>query len=91
MFSYGQVDTTNIVERHWQYIKYTALKGSINRPIIDLVHALIGDSVTGSWMGGAILQWFKQKPKITDSGRFLPRANCKDEANRMIEAETIIE
>ena len=66
-----------IVERHWQYIKYTAFKGRINRPITDLVHALIGDSVTGSWMGGTVLEWFKQKQEITDSGRFLPRANCK--------------
>ena len=91
MFSYGHVDTTNIVERHWQYIKYTAFKGRINRPITDLVHALIGDSVTGSWMGGIVLEWFKQKQEISDSGRFLPRANCKDEANRMREAEKIIE
>ena len=59
MFSYGHVDTTNIVERHWQYIKYIAFKGRINRPIIGLVHALIGDSVIGSWMGGTILEWFK--------------------------------
>ena len=91
MFSYGHVNTTNIVERHWQYIKYTAFKGRINRPITDLVHALIGDSVTGSWMGGTVLEWFKQKQELSDSGRFLPRANCKDEANRMIKAKTIIE
>ena len=62
-----------------------------NRPITDLVHALIGDSVTGSWMGGTVLEWFKQKQELSDSGRFLPRANCKDEANRMREAEKIIE
>ena len=28
---YGYVDTTNIIERHWQFIKYTALRGRINR------------------------------------------------------------
>ena len=63
----------------------------LNRPITDLVHALIGDSVIGSWIATTILEWFKQKQEISDSGRFLPRANCKDEANRMREAEKIIE
>jgi hypothetical protein len=91
MFSYGHVDTTNIVERHWQYIKYTTLKGRINRSITDLVHALIGDSMTGSYMGGTTLEWFKQKQEISESKRFLPRANCKDEANRLREAERILE
>ena len=55
------------------------------------MHALIGDSVIGTWMGGTVLEWFKKKQELSESGRFLPRANCKDEANRMIEAETIIE
>jgi hypothetical protein len=36
MFSYGHVDTTNIVEGHWQYIKYTTLKGRINCSITNL-------------------------------------------------------
>ena len=91
MFAYGHVDTTNIVERHWQYIKYTAFKGRINRSITELVHALIGDSVIGTWMGGTVLEWFKQKQELSESGRFLPRANCKEEANRMREAERILE
>ena len=64
MFSYGHVDTTNIVERHWRYIKYITLKGRINCSITDLVHALIGDSVTSSWMGGIFLEWFKQKQEV---------------------------
>ena len=33
MFNYGHVDTTNIVERHWQLIKYTTLRGRINDPL----------------------------------------------------------
>ena len=91
MFAYGHVDNTNIVERHWQYIKYTAFKGRINRSITELVHALIGDSVTGTWMGGTVVEWFKQKQELSESGKFLPRANCKEEANRMREAEKILQ
>ena len=91
MFQYSHVNNTNIVERHWQYIKYNAFKGRINRSITELVHALIGDNVTGTWMGGTVLEWFKQKQELSESGRFLPRANCKDEAYRMREVERIIE
>ena len=65
MFQYGHVDITIIVERHWQYIKYIAFKGSINRFIIELVHALIGDSVTRTWMGGTVFERFKQKQELS--------------------------
>ena len=41
LFNYGHTDTTNIVERHWQFIKYTALRGRITQSITDLVHILI--------------------------------------------------
>ena len=60
MFSYGHVDTTNIVERHWQFIKYTALRGRISRSITDLLHVLIGDSETSTYIGGTIIEWYKK-------------------------------
>ena len=41
--NYGHVDTTNLVERHWQFLKYIALRGRINRSNTDLVHVLIGN------------------------------------------------
>ena len=63
LFNYGYVGTTNIVERHWKYIKYTALRERINRSITDLVHALIGDSVTGSWFRGTIWNGLSKNKK----------------------------
>jgi hypothetical protein len=43
-------------------------------------------------MGGTTLEWLKQKQEISvQSRRFLPRANCKDEANRLREGEKILE
>ena len=91
MFNYGHVDTTNIVERHWQFIKYTALRGRINRSITDLLHVLIGDSETGTCIGGTVIEWYKQRQEICESGRFAPRANCRDQRSRLKEAERILE
>ena len=91
LFSYGNVDTNNIVERHWQYIKYTALRGRINRSITCLLQTLIGDSVSGSCIGGTVIEWYKQKQAICESGRFIPRANCREQRIRYKEAETILE
>ena len=91
MFNYGHVDTTNIVERHWQFIKYTALRGRINRSITDLVHVLIGDSQTGTCVGGTVIEWYKQRQEICESGRFAPRANCRDQTTRLKEAERLLE
>lgn len=67
MFPHGKVDTTNLIERLWQYIKYTLLDARINRSILELLHALVGDSVTGTRMGGTLLEFFKQKQELGDS------------------------
>ena len=41
MFSYGSMDTTNHVERHWKWIKNSLLMGKVNRSLRDLVVAII--------------------------------------------------
>lgn len=64
LFNYGNVDTTNLVERFWQYIKYTLLNAQINRSILDLLHAIMGDSTSGTRMGGTLLEFYKQKQEI---------------------------
>lgn len=64
LFPHGNVDTTNLVERLWQYIKYTLLDAKINRSILVLLHVLVGDSRTGTYMGGTLLEFFKQKQEI---------------------------
>ena len=38
-----------------------------------------------------MLDWYKRKQVISDSGRFLPRANCREQRNRLMQAEAILE
>ena len=64
LFNYEHVDTTNLVERHWQFLKYTALRGRINRSTIDLVHVLIGDNVSRTCIGGTVVEWYMQQQEI---------------------------
>ena len=64
LFNHGNVDTTNLVERLWQYIKYTLLEARINRSIVELLHALVGDSKSGNRMGGTLLRFLKKKQEI---------------------------
>ncbi len=64
LFAHGNVDTTNLVERLWQYIQYTLLDAKINRLILVLLHALVGDSLHGMHIGGTLLEFFKQKQEI---------------------------
>lgn len=66
LFSHRNVDTTNLVERLWQYVKYTLLDAKINRSVLVLLHALVGDSQTGTHMGGTLLEFFMQKQEIGD-------------------------
>ena len=48
LFEYGGMDTTDHVERHWEWIKYTLLQGNVNRSIRDLIVAIIGSAADGS-------------------------------------------
>ena len=48
LFEYGGMDTTNHVEQHWEWIKYTLLQGKVNRSIWDLIVAIIGSAADGS-------------------------------------------
>lgn len=64
LFNHGNVDTTNLVERLWQYIKYTLLDARINRSILELLHSIVGDSKSESRIGGTLLRFFRQKQEI---------------------------
>ena len=76
-------------ERHWQFRKYTTLSGSIDQSITNLVHALIGDIVYGTCIGGTMIEWCKGKGYV--GSRFQPRAICKNQLLRLKEAERILE
>ena len=43
LFFHGFVDTTNLVERMWHFIKYTLLQTKVNRRLDELVLSIIGD------------------------------------------------
>ena len=38
------MDTTNLVERHWELIKYNVLQGKVNRSLQDLIMTIIGSA-----------------------------------------------
>ena len=63
LFSHKNVETTNLVERLWQYVKYTLLDAQINRSAIDLLHALVGGSKTGARMGAHYLSFSNKNRK----------------------------
>ena len=43
LYEHGFVNTTNLVERLWHYIKYTLLRRKVNRRLDTLIWALIGE------------------------------------------------
>ncbi|KAI5077831.1 hypothetical protein GOP47_0007655 [Adiantum capillus-veneris] len=89
LFPHGNVDTTNLVERLWQYVKYTLLDARINRPALDLLHALVGNARSGSWMGGTLLEFFKQKQELADSGRFAVYGSSKSATKALAAGEKL--
>ncbi|KAI5062430.1 hypothetical protein GOP47_0022969 [Adiantum capillus-veneris] len=71
LFPHGHVETTNLVERLWQYIKYILLDARINQSAFDLLHALIDDSITRTRMGGIAVEFFRKKHEIYNAPLFL--------------------
>jgi hypothetical protein len=47
MFRHGHANTTNLVERMWEYVKYTLLNGKVNRRLDELIIAIIGHPKIG--------------------------------------------
>ena len=40
---------------------------------------------------GTILEWFKQKQEICESGRVLPYGNCQDQTTQLLGTERVLE
>ena len=55
LFAYGGMDTTNHIERHWEWIKYSLLQAKVNRALRDLIIAIVGSAEDGSRIGGPTL------------------------------------
>lgn len=67
LFSYGGMDTTNHVERHWELIKYTLLQGKVNRSLRDLIVAIVGSAKDGTRVGQpTLLNQFKMTQRISE-------------------------
>ena len=60
------------MERHWQFILNISLRERIKQFITDLLHALIGDSVSDTCIRGTVIEWYMQRQDIYESGRFQP-------------------
>ena len=55
LFSYGGMDITNYIERHWEWIKHTLLQGKVNWSLQNLIVAIIGSMVDEKRIGGPTL------------------------------------
>ena len=49
------MDTTNHIERHWEWNKYTLLRRKVNRALRDLIVAIVGSATNENRIGGPTL------------------------------------
>ncbi|KAI5064240.1 hypothetical protein GOP47_0020910 [Adiantum capillus-veneris] len=90
LFQHGNEDTKNLVEQLWQYVKYTLLNAKINKSLLVLFNALVGDLVHGTYIGGTLLECFKQKQEIVDSGSFSRFGSSKQHTAKLVVGESIL-
>ena len=66
LFSYGGMNTTNHIERYWEWIKYTLLQRRVNRSLRDLIGAIVESAVDGTRGGRpTLLDHFQQVQLIS--------------------------
>ena len=61
LFLYGGMNTTNHIEEHWEWIKYTLLQGKVNWSLQNLMIVIIGCIVNKCHIGSlTLMDYFKQ-------------------------------
>jgi hypothetical protein len=62
MFRHGHVNTTNLVERMWHYVKYMLLDGKVNHRLDELILAIIGNPETRRRFGrNTLVEQFEER------------------------------
>jgi hypothetical protein len=66
-FSYDDMDTSNHVERHYEWIKYSLLQHKVNRSLRDLIIAIIKSEADVPRVGGpTLLDHFQQVQLLSE-------------------------
>jgi hypothetical protein len=93
LFPHEFVDTTNLVERMWHFIKYTLLRRKFNRRLDELVLSIIGDpSLNGERMGGmTLIEHYRERQMISESDKYTLRGSTKSHTNKLQKAQYIFE
>jgi hypothetical protein len=58
------MDTTNHIERHWEWIKYTLLQGKINHALRDLIISIVSSAADESRIGEPTLFYHFQTVQL---------------------------
>ena len=84
MFPHGHANTTNLLERMWQYVKYTLLDGKVNRRLDDLILAIIGNLETCQrFGGGTFVDHYDKTHWLSESGKYARRGGDKSRTTKL--------
>jgi hypothetical protein len=78
MFRHGHVNTTNLVERMWHYVKYTLLDGKVNYRLDELILAIFGNPETRHRFGGnTLVEYYNDAHFLSMLGKYSKRGGIK--------------
>lgn len=92
MFKHAHVNTTNLAERMWQYIKYTLLNGKVNRRLDELIIALIGHPETGRRFGGStLIEYYDDAHWLSESRKYSLRGGDRSRNAKLQRARKLVQ
>jgi hypothetical protein len=92
MFRHGHVNTTNLVQHMWHYVKYTLLNGKVNRRLDELILAIIGNPETGHRFGGnTLVEHYSDAHFLSMSGKYSKRRGEKGRTAKLQKARWLVQ
>jgi len=92
VFMHRYANTTNFVERMWQYVKYTLLDGKIIWRLDELIFALIGNPDFGRRFGGLTLdEHYNNVHWLSESRKYSIRGGEKSKTVRLQKAKKLVQ
>jgi hypothetical protein len=92
MFRHGHANTTNLVERMWEYVKYTLLDGKVNMRLDELIIAIVGHPKTGLRFGGlTLVEHYDDAHNLSESRKYVRRGGDRTRTKRLQRAKQLVQ
>jgi hypothetical protein len=92
MFKHGYANTTNLVERMWEYVKYTLLDGKMNMRLNEFFIAIVDHPKTSlQFEGFALVEHYDNAHNLNEFQKYVLRKGDRTRTRRLQKAKQSVQ